>query len=374
MHTRTLLWRRYFWLALMMAFSTLSAKSLQTDDKNKSIFDHLSRQDVLEITIETDLSSLINKRKSEVSQSATLSYEDETGNTRQRSIELKTRGKFRRRICQFPPLKLKFSKSELKSEGLAEFNDIKLVTHCLDDKDAGQDYLLREYLIYKLYNELTPNSFNVQLAQVTYIDKSTDNLPKIKRYAFLMEDKDQLAQRLGGEICDCLNPAPDSLSVRDEQTMALFEYMVGNTDWDMSMNRNLLLVKQPQGNMITVGYDFDFSGLVNASYALPNTNHGLRTVRDRIYMGMPASNDELKEAISLFRGKRSRFLAIVDGFKRLEKGSREDVKKYITDFYAILDSVEAERTSSWHAVLVQPHPLPAAPANAQPSGNSGQMK
>ena len=71
---------------------------------------------------------------------------------------LSLRGKFRRMRCQFPPLRVQFKKDTLRALGLADHNDLKLVTHCMDDPDSSRENILREYLCYRLYNILTPIS------------------------------------------------------------------------------------------------------------------------------------------------------------------------------------------------------------------------
>lgn len=274
------------------------------DDK-KTIFEIFARKESLEITITTDLTNLIENRRTEDFLKASLTYEDESGKEISRQIELQPRGKFRRRVCDFPPVRLKFAKKDLEAEGLeARFNKLKLVTHCIDDKLVGNENLLKEYLLYQLYNELTPNSYRAQLVKVTYVD-ATGQQSKIKRYGILLEDTDEMAARLGGEESDLLNIHPDSLSAKDERTMALFEYMIANMDWDTKMVRNVKLVAQAGSDkMIPVPYDFDFSGFVNASYAIPRGDIGQLTIRDRLYLGNPMDQPTIRNTVAHFIEER----------------------------------------------------------------------
>ncbi|MBK7407129.1 MAG: hypothetical protein IPJ40_03020 [Saprospirales bacterium] len=46
--------------------------------------------------------------------------------------------------------------------------------------------------------------------------------------------------------------------------------MISNTDWDLSMSRNIRLMRSRQRKNSGYSYDFDFSGLVNAFYACPS--------------------------------------------------------------------------------------------------------
>ncbi len=353
-----------FLIAPISSSFTPAAFGNEQADKIKSIFDHLRRAEPLEITIRTDLGELINNRRRDTYQDAQFLYEDISGVEASSAIEIKPRGKFRRRVCDFPPLKLKFPKKELLAAGFSEHNDLKLVTHCIDDKTIGQDYLLREYLVYQLYNELTDNSFRVQLVKVTYEDNGPANLGKIKRYGFLLEDEDEISARLGGEQCECRGLSQDSLIANEERLMSMFQFMIGNTDWDMAMSRNLLQVRRTDNYVLPVGYDFDFSGLVNASYALPNSDHKLMTVRDRIYLGFPASNAELKQTIEIFKAKKDNITRIVSGFKLLDKTSRDDVQLYINSFYSLIDQLEQQPGADWYTLLNQPIGGPTFPQPA----------
>ena len=67
--------------------------------------------------------------------------------------------------------------------------DPPLVTHCHYKRDDYEQYLLEEYLIYRMYNLLSDVSFNVRLGRITYVDTEEDPDP-MKQYKFLIEDKE----------------------------------------------------------------------------------------------------------------------------------------------------------------------------------------
>lgn len=309
----------------------------------KSIFEILSREDVLEITITTDLTNLIENRRTEDYFPATFTYPNEQGTEITRNIEVQLRGKFRRRVCDFPPVRLKFAKKDLESEGLrTSFNKLKLVTHCIDEKNIGNDNLLKEYLIYQLYAKLTPNTYRAQLVKITYVD-SAGKASKIKRYGILLEDTDEMAERLGGKELEVMNTSKDSISAKDEATMAMFEYMIANTDWTTEMLRNVKLVL-PKGSAkaIPVPYDFDFSGLVNASYAIPLSEKGLLSMRDRLYLGHFKDQALLRQTLAHFIQQKETVLQTVKSFKLLSAESREDVLNYLQSFYNAVEPAYAD--------------------------------
>jgi hypothetical protein len=318
-------------LLLLNSFTLLFAQSA-----TKSIFDQLySNNDIKELTLKTDLTRLIEDRRSGEYQEAEITFTGQDGIEETHRLKVKSRGKFRRKICQFPPVKLNFSKSMLSKYGYAaEYDKLKLVTHCLDAKGAGNENVMKEYLAYKLYNELSLNSYRVQLVAITYVD-SEGQLSKIKRYGFLIEDTDELSARIGGKECeDCLNVPASDLLTTVENEMAVFQYMIGNEDWSTTMVRNVKLVKlKESGKIIPVPYDFDFSGMVNTSYALPNSDYGLLDVKQRIYLGNKVTEDTLIQTLQKFIDKKETLYTLVSDYKLLNRPARQYLLSYLDSFY-----------------------------------------
>jgi hypothetical protein len=55
--------------------------------------------------------------------------------------------------------------------------------------------------------------------------------------------------------------------------MAVFQYMIGNTDWSVPYLHNIRILSfDAQTIPSVVPYDFDHAGIVNAPYALPRSN------------------------------------------------------------------------------------------------------
>jgi hypothetical protein len=295
--------------------------------------DTLPHEKTLRLTIVTDLDALANNRRHDAYQPATVFFEDAKGRLHEVPAEVKPRGKYRRKVCDFPPVKIKFPKKEVHRLGLGKENSLKLVTHCMNDSDSSRTNVLREYLAYKIYNELTDMSFHVRLVQVTYRDVNSQ-LPETTRLGFFIEDVDDLAQRLNGKEHENMNLPLDSIAQQEAQMVAVFQYMIGNADWDFSTPRNLKYIAPTNGGKwLPIPYDFDFSGLVDAPYARPNTNYGLLTVKERIYLGHWATEADLGTTLSLFLQKKERILALVKKFKNLSKAERNDVVEYLEDFY-----------------------------------------
>ncbi|HFA49316.1 MAG TPA: hypothetical protein ENJ95_09895 [Bacteroidetes bacterium] len=304
------------------------------------IFDLLANEDAVPVTVKTNLSYLIeNKKTSDEYRKGEFSFEPSKGVTMSLPVKIKCRGRFRRMKCDFPPLKLKFKKDDLAAHGLNEFNELKLVTHCMDDKRASKDLILREYLAYRLYNILTPNSFRAQMVQATYLN--TKRKPKkIKGWGMLIEDSDELAYRMGGEKFEQMGIPADQFDQSAEKIAALFNFMIGNGDWDCLMARNVQFIKSPDSSIVVVPYDFDFSGLVNASYALPNRSAGEETVKDRVYLGQKCSVDSMQATFQYFIDKKELIMKEVGDMIMLSEASKTEIKEYLEKFYEIIGDEE----------------------------------
>lgn len=298
-----------------------------------TIFDELHYAEVLKVTLEFDLRQIRDDAELREYQTAVLRYQDREGTEREWLLKVKARGKFRLENCDFPPLRLKFSKEELERRGYDEHNKLKLVTHCLDARAYGRDYVLREYLTYRFLNELTPNSYRVQLVQITYQD-SEKKSRQLVRWGFILEDTDELAERIGGEECDCYGLHFDQLPAENAATLQLFQFMIGNADWDLPSLRNVKSIRLKDSRaVVVVPYDFDFSGFVNAYYALPNPNLDQSSVRERILVGPSPQQEELRDACQRFVSRKQEFVRLINSMDQISRDSRNDCIDYLESFF-----------------------------------------
>lgn len=291
----------------------------------------------LKMVLMTDMNNLVNNRRFDEYQPASLSFYETDGKVSNWDARVKLRGRFRRMNCDFPPLKLDLDKDELEARGLARQDQFKLVTHCLDD-EQGQQNILREYLGYKLYNVLTDQSFRVKLVEVTYMDVSGSMEP-LTRYGFLIEDVDEMADRLRGEEYEMMNIPGESFDPYQCMLQSMFQFMIANSDFDMAMARNVKFVKLDYSEkVLAVPYDFDFSGLVNASYAIPDPNTNQQSITDRIYKGEKCSDTVVRYTVDYMQSKKEDLLAEIDRTPMLDRSSRRHATKMVESFFHILES------------------------------------
>ncbi len=217
-------------------------------------------------------------------------------------LDVRARGKSRLRVCNFPPLRLDFARDAVAGTPFEGQDKLKLVTHCSDRRrDAGG--LFDEYLAYRLFERISDASYRTRILRLSYTDSSRPGAPTDVRDAFLIESDEGLAKRLGAE----LSKVPGVyLSKADEHQAALvyvFQYLVGNTDWSLvtadtedDCCHNIDLFER-DGRILLVPYDFDLSGLVDASYAKPDPGLNISSVRVRRYRGYCLSADALDKAL-----------------------------------------------------------------------------
>jgi len=269
-------------------------------------------------------------------------------------IQLEPRGLTRRvsGICTFPPLRLDFDGDAVSGTPMRGQNRLKLVTRCRNGASYEQLVVL-EYLAYRLYNEITPFSFRVRPARITYRDNAARRREDTQ-FNFLIEDTDDLARRNGQRVeMEVLPEAVVAahLDATAAARYALFQLMIGNLDWDMvagppgeeCCHNSKLVASSANATsaIVPVPYDFDFSGFVGAPYATAPASLPVRDVRTRYYRGYCRHNDEVRAAADHFRARRSALYALIDGETRLSESRRQSARRYIEGFFRILDDPDA---------------------------------
>jgi len=291
----------------------------------------------LEFTIATDLKALSkNKFKDEYQPANVIFNLWDTINI-SREIRIKPRGEFRLKNCTNPPLSINTKETEEMYELLDGIKKLKLVVPCRGSS-VYQDYIFTEYLAYRLYNIITENSFRARLIKVNYFDTSGKN-KEGEAYTFLIESEKSLAERR-----ECLSIENERISARglDPETAAilyLYQYMIGNTDWSVTGLHNMKLLKTTdvsRPNPIPVTYDFDYSGLVDASYAIPGDHVSVEKVTEREYMGYCLPDEYMDNAFNLYIEKESEIMAAVENFNLLPSALKKKTTTYLTQFFDIL--------------------------------------
>ncbi|MCB0669946.1 MAG: hypothetical protein KDC80_29170 [Saprospiraceae bacterium] len=305
-----------------------SEEVLQRDDPG--FFGSIFSEKMLDFDLTFDWDSLTGHLESEEKVPAILHIGDYIFD----SIEISGRGVTRKKICEFPPLHLNFSSKIRDKYHWGKYKKYKLVTHCNAENDPG-DLVLREFLVYRLYNILTPFSLRVQLCQVMY----KTGRPEIKHYAFIIEDDDEMADRLQSEILKEKDGAVKQIDKREYQKLVMFQYMIGNTDWNLSQRHNIkFLTRADNLFAIPVPYDFDYSGIVNAPYATPYPSLPIKNVRERLWQYRGREDDDFSEIEQIFRDNKTAFISQIDSLDALSEEMRKEMINYLLSFYEELEA------------------------------------
>jgi hypothetical protein len=253
-------------------------------------------------------------------------------------VQFRARGHVRRmsRTCDYVPLKIEFVKKATKGTVFAEQDAIKLVVQCSGGGDYEQ-YVLREYLAYRIYNAITHRSFRARLAKVTYVDRASGK-PTGTRIGMFLEDEGDVARRLEARVVDLQRLLFENLDSDTLMPAMIFEYMIGNTDMSIYALHNMRILQRPDKSLHVIPYDFDYSGLVNAPYALPARGSVLKNVTERWYRGPCRSQELVDPYVANFMAKREMIRALPDQIPGFSRTTRDDARNYIDSFYSSIDS------------------------------------
>lgn len=302
-----------------------------------TIFQKLKQDSILHLKLEADFDYIFNQKKNNDEHEAHLKLINSDDSIISMTVKVRLRGIYRRQFCDRPPLRINFNKKILDSLGLKrDFDKLKLVTHCVETPNAEQ-VLLKEFWAYKLHNELTPNSFQVHLIKITYIN-SKNKHNQAEHFGFLIENNEEMANRLGGELVEKFGITPTRLNPETHQNTMLFNYMIGNLDWMVRKQRNTKFVQIPnQKGLTLVPYDFDMSALVTPSYARLNPDYNQKRFTDRFCVGRFTSETALNKTIKRFQTLETTYINNIKSAPNLNDISKKEIVGYLKSFFKPLN-------------------------------------
>ena len=293
----------------------------------------------LEISLTTNLKRIRSDKGDKAPwRPAMLSFIDSAGKRYSIPAQIKTRGIWRLKNCEFPPLRLNFKSESTKGTLLQGIDKPKLVSFCQNNDDYER-YIMEEMQLYRIFGLLTPASHRARLLKMSYADSATGKV-QATRFAILLEEPEVVAARLGGSLVDLKGALPRDLVTGQDALAAVFQYLIGNTDWSTYALHNMELVRREDGDHLPIPYDFDFSGAVNATYATVDPKLPVQHVRDRLFRGYCHEPEDFQKVFSLFNEKKSAIYALYSDSigSRLPKKTVEETLKYFDDFYATINN------------------------------------
>ena len=322
-------------------FKYPSMDSLTSEDIEDIVdnYELFSIEEPLDISIYTDFKELIKNKYDSSYRDAEFSYRLNDTILIRNTLKLKPRGNFRKKLCYLPPVKLNFKKSEFLIAESRELDKLKMVTVCRQSK-TNQQYIFKEYLVYRMYNIITDYSFRTRLLKLQYKD-SSEKLKPDSTFAFLIEPIDMLAERMNAIEIEGKIRHQDLTDYDHMNLVATFQFMIGNLDWSVPGEHNIKLIKSTSPELprpIVVPYDFDFCGFVNTSYANPPELLDVENVRERLFRGFCRTPEQYEATFDIFREKKGAIFNLIESDPYLAKSTKTDVSKFIEKFYDIIDS------------------------------------
>lgn len=321
-------------------FSTSSFAQTATDTTDTAKISKLFSSDrVLPLKMRYSSKGMKKETNDSTFIAANFEFQTSKGNWKTMGLQLRGRGNYRLKNCTFPPLKLKIKKDSAKGTVFKGNKRLKLVMPCFAES-GNNNKVVKEYMAYKFFEQLSPYHFKTRLIEIDFTDLKTKKTKNYKFMGFLIEDDKVIAKRHNGNVMDRkVHPmAQDALcSVRN----AFFQFMIGNTDYSVMYGHNEKLFFIDK-NTLPVPYDFDMSGLVDASYAtvsqigdnkLPITN-----VRQRMYRGFKREDVIFQEIRNEYLNQKEAIFKIIEDCKPMFDNDNEfeKAKDYINSFYEII--------------------------------------
>ena len=305
-----------------------------------------ANQEPLALQLNGPFERIDNERDKEQEYEGSISYVNENGDTVTLDAEFSVRGNWRlqKQNCAYSQLWVNLKRGQVPGTLFENQNRLKLVVQCRRQDRYG-DLIQKEYLAYKLFEELSDIHFDTRLVDATYQDSEEGDTRSHR--AFFIEHQNRIADRFGLEEVEDNTVAIDSLDAEQATRTALFMFMLGNTDFSLRSGpegeeccHNAKLFRSAGGKLFPVPYDFDASGFVDAPYAPdPAPSLGISSNKRRVYRGYCAHQATVPGIVAEARQSQQASLALFDA-AGLEGRAARSTRNFLLDFYELLEDEE----------------------------------
>lgn len=306
--------------------------------------------ETLDVIIEAPLGDLSKQRSKDPAYAGTFHYTDASGTDYSLPVTVSTRGRSRLDVCDYPPLRLTFDPTQTEGTLFEAQHELKLVRQCMRGA-AGRDWVQLELGAYHAYNAITDYSFRTRPLNAVFLDTESRFQRDQRQPAFLLEEDDQMAQRLNRRRIRPPQIEPEQMAIGETTRYMLFQYLIGNTDFSVKRgpkgeacchNGRVLTEPGRRQDWIIVPYDFDYAGIINTEYAAPHESLPIKRVTTRLYRGFCWHNAELADAIELFNRKRGDIEAALLS-PELSRSRARRVGNYVERFYEIINDPQERK-------------------------------
>ena len=332
-----------------------SVASAHDSTKHRGASAFFESQEPIEVTLTANIGKIRgDKGENPPWRQATLSYKAAEGNLVTVPLKARTRGIWRLKNCEFPPLRLNFSGETSRGTIFHKLDKPKLVSYCRDT-DSYEQYILQEYQLYRIYQLLTPVSHRARLLKFVYADSANGKV-HARRYAFILEEPKAIADRLGGKVMEQKGALPGDLDGFQDALFGVFQYFIGNTDFSEAGLHNVELFFNNEGVAMPIAYDFDFAGAVNARYATSDERLNLPNVRQRLFRGYCTDADSYDKVFAVFNEKKPQIYALYSDSigKLMDRGTVRETLQYFNEFYDTINDKRSAKRSIMESCLGRP--------------------
>lgn len=173
---------------------------------------------------------------------------------------VKLRGEFRADTanCPLPQLKIKLKTNQ------KELKNFDIVLPCKNDSSYLQ-YLAKEYLLYQMYEQFCSFGLKTKWINLQIINSKTNKIFYAQKAFVVESDANFCSRKLVKEI-EMLPIETHTINPVVYSKMLLFQYLIGNNDWNLENMHNIKFVKNSNNELYPIPYDFDFAAIVHTPY------------------------------------------------------------------------------------------------------------
>jgi hypothetical protein len=290
----------------------------------------------MEIALATSLNDLRQAKSDTMFFNSMLRYKSEDGSWDSIRVELSTRGNSRRIRCDFTSVRTKIANKEARNTIFDGEKALKLVPPC-EDSESFYDLIAKEFGYYKFYEKISPYYFNIRLVNLTLTATRGRRSKGYQLTSFLIEDGDKTAKRFDAKISDSKLVRPNIVNDTVALKQDFFSFMIGNTDWSNTVQHTIKVIERKDSKVIPLPYDFDMSGFVSASYAIPYDYLPIQTVQERLYRGI-CREPELVQYVRDYFLMKEQVLNEILGTLQSEIQTSQYImaRNYISEFFEII--------------------------------------
>ena len=220
----------------LFSFCLISHSSSAQSSEPKPVTKLFESQKTLPLKLSFSNKEIKKKTNDSTYINSTVSYFDEDSVWKELEVELRVRGLFRLNNCYFPPLKMKIKKSQREGTLFRGNKKLKLVLQC-SPKKGTNDYVIKEYMAYKLYELISDYHYKVRLTDIAFTEVKKSENKEFEFMGFFIEDTKKVAKRFDGNVMK-RNTHPMAQDALESVHNSFFQYMIGNTDFSTYAQHN----------------------------------------------------------------------------------------------------------------------------------------